>query len=104
MLSQSALRAFLMHRTIYVFDPDTRAPVAEVWYEAGGEVRMRHADGRPDQGRWGLEGDAYWTQYDGFRGGSVNSFTLEPLDADTAQAYHTDGRRAYLQSHIQSLS
>lgn len=103
MLDQKDLIEFLTAQTVYVFDPDTLGPVASVTYAEQGKVFMTHHDGRPDGGDWGIEGTFYWTRYDAFRGGSVNTFYLERVDAKTVQAYYRDGTRAFLQSHKVSL-
>lgn len=104
MLNGPDLVAFLTAQTVHVFDPDTRAYVAEAVYHPDGKVEIRHADGRTDRGAWGADGHLYWTRYEAFRDGTRNSFFLEPLDAATAQAFFSDGRRAFLQSHKAALS
>lgn len=104
MLLKQDLVGFLTVGTVFAFDPDTLDPVAQVTYGPRGRVSMVHQDGRTDSGDWGIDGNHYWTRYKDFRDGSLNRFYLEPVDAQTAQAYHSDGRRAFLQSHKCSLS
>lgn len=104
MLDELNLTRFLTAQVIHVFDPDTFAPVAEVSYGRDGEVTMRHADGREDRGKWGIEKATYWTQYENFRDGGLNRFYVERVDPFTVQAFFLDGRRAFVQSHKPSLS
>ena len=99
MRDEASLFEFLTAHRISVFDPDTHAPVAQVTYRSDGTVAMRHADGREDCGQWGVDAGTYWTRYQNFRDGTLNRFYLEPIDEKTAQAFFSDGRRAFIQTH-----
>ena len=103
MLDENSLFTFLTSQRIFVFDPETFEPVAQVTYGSDGSVEMRHFDGREEKGIWGIDGSTYWTRYEKFRDGRVNQFYLQPVDDETAQAFFSDGRRAYLQSYRRSL-
>lgn len=102
-LTAEELKSFMAGKTLYAFDPDTKARVASVSYGSEGDCVARFADGTQDTAEWGLEGDTYWTRYANFRGGEVNRFTLDLIADQVAQAYHTDGRRAFLQSPLEVL-
>ena len=98
MLSPRAVHDFISGQTLHAFDPETGARAASVTYRADGRVEAQFADGASDIGTWGLSGAQYWTRYTTFRDGEIHHFSLERIDADTAQAYHADGRRAFVQS------
>ena len=97
------VRAFLEGRLVHAFDPQTRARVAQVFYGPDGTCRLRFADGTEDEGDYGFEGELYWTRYRGFRDGALNRFRLQPLAPGLAQAWFTDGARAFLQAHGDDL-
>lgn len=102
-ISAKDLRAFMVGKTLHAFDPGTRKRVAAVTYMADGACIARFVDGTEDRGQYGLSGDTYWTKYTRFRAGQTSEFYLVELLDQVAQAYHTDGRRAYLQSPLIEL-
>ncbi|MEM1044541.1 MAG: hypothetical protein AAGL24_00265 [Pseudomonadota bacterium] len=97
MMDATAVRQFIEARTIPALDPDTGETVAWVTYRADRSCHVRFTDGSEDVGRYGFEDHFYWTQYGSFRGGARNRFYLVDLGEGRAQAYHEDGRRAYIQ-------
>lgn len=99
MLSETEIRAFLTDHKVHAFDPDTGAHAATIEYRSDGVALAAFADGRTERGVWGLEGAAYWTRYEAFRGGETHYFHLKWVGPETAQAYHADQSRAFLQSH-----
>ncbi|MEQ8813900.1 MAG: hypothetical protein RLO51_14915 [Thalassobaculum sp.] len=97
MMTADELRRFIEGRTVRALDPETGAGVATVAYRPDGSCRLRHlAGGAVEDGRYGFDGPVYWTRYAAFRGGEVNRFTLTAVRPGRAQAWHDDGRRAYL--------
>lgn len=97
-LDAAEVQTFLLGQTLYAFDPDRYALAATVTYARDGTCTAVFADGARDKGRFGLEGDTYWTRYERFRRGEMHRFYLISVGLDTALAYHADGRRAFLQS------
>lgn len=97
-LSAADLKRFIQGRTLFAYDPETRKQVAQVVYRTDGFCEASFADGTHDRGTYGFSGDTYWTRYDRFRNGETNGFYLMLVEAEVAQAYHLDGRSAYLQS------
>ncbi|MEP5731945.1 MAG: hypothetical protein ABJL67_21500 [Sulfitobacter sp.] len=102
-ISAQDLRAFMVGKTLHAFDPDSGERVASVTYMADGACVARFVDGIEDRGQYGLSGDTYWTKYTDFRAGQISEFYLVEVADQVAQAYHTDGRRAYLQSPLIEL-
>ncbi len=102
-LTPKELQAFLVGQQLYCFDPADRAHVATIRYRKDGTCLATFADGGEDQGTYGLTDDAYWTQYTNFRAGERNAFHLVPVAPQVVQAWHTDGRRAFLQSPLPHL-
>ncbi|MEP2641143.1 hypothetical protein [Roseobacter sp.] len=92
-----------MGQDLYAFDPVTRARVAWVAYHPNGTCRAEFSDGTVDHGQFGLEGDTYWTRYTGFRAGETHRFYLVEITPKLAQAYHVDGRQAFLQTPLKTL-
>ena len=103
LLSGAQVSDFLTAGPIFVFEPDTLEPVAQVSYRQDGSVLMKTVDCQSDVGAWGISANTYWTQYEKFRDGERYHFGLEYICDDTMQAYFSDGRRAYLQSHRSKL-
>lgn len=99
-LNPEDLKAFLFGQTVHAFDPDSRNLVATIAYGRDGTCEAVFADGTEDRGQFELSGDTYSTKYTRFRAGETNFFYLELLAPQVAQAYHTDGRRAFLQSPL----
>ena len=97
MMDATAVRHCIEGKTIPALDPDTEETVACITYRADRSCHVRFADGTEDVGRYGFEDHYYWTQYNAFRGGTRNRFYLVDLGEGRAQAYHEDGRRAYIQ-------
>lgn len=93
----------MLGQTLNAFDPDSHAAVASVTYRADGTCTARFPDGTQDRGQFGLSGDTYWTRYTDFRAGETHHFYLERVAPQVTQAYHADGRRAYLQSPLAKL-
>ncbi len=102
-LNQEELKAFLFGKTLYSFDPETRKLAATITYDAGGTCVAVFADGTQDRGQFELVGDTYSTKYAQFRSGETNHFYVERVASHVVQAYHTDGRRAFLQSPLAKL-
>lgn len=102
-LKPEEVERFLIGRKINAFDPSTRSWVASVKYDAGGFCTTKFKAGGGDEGRWGISGDTYWTQYRMFRDGSKNIFFLKWVAADLAQAYFENGSPAFLQSGSDNL-
>lgn len=102
-LSTSGIAAFLSGRRIHAFDPDTQMSVAFVNYDVDGQCFVTFVDGQTECGRWGLSDGAYWTQYEQFRDGARCAFYLVPISPDAMQAFHSDGTRAFLQSHLEKI-
>lgn len=98
------VRQFLEGREIHVFEPETHTLVAIVNYELGGHCAFRFSAGDSDIGVYGFEGDAYWTRYEKFRNGERHAFHLKSLGPGIAQAYFTDGTKAFLQAHSADLA
>lgn len=96
-LTPQQVRAFISGQTVQALDPESGELAATVTYGDGGMCVARFADGRTDTGHYGFADDCYWTRYATFRDGTENRFYLVRLRPDRAQAYHDDGRRAYLQ-------
>lgn len=101
-LNSAELRAFMVDQTLHVFDPDSHAHVATVTYGED-SCLAQFADGTEDRGQFGLSRDTYWTRYTRFRAGETNHFYLVQIAPQIVQAYHTDGRRAFLQSPLTLL-
>ncbi|MEQ8348538.1 MAG: hypothetical protein RIB84_29335 [Sneathiellaceae bacterium] len=96
-MTAAELRDFIFGRTVQARDPESGALVATVSYLADGTCRFaRPGSDAVEQGVYGLAEREYWTRYTAFREGKPNSFYLVALAPDRAQAYHSDGRRAYL--------
>lgn len=102
MMDAREVKAFLRGR-IHAFDPATGDRVATVDYGAGGACRLTFASGQSEAGAYGFEGDTYWTRYERFRGGQRNGFRLERVSDSVAQAWNTNGSRAFLQSPLETL-
>ena len=86
------MRAFLVGQKLHIFDPGTRARVAEVHYDTDNRCHAAFEDGGVDSG---IYGDMYWTRYSRFRNGMTCHFYLVRLGPFLAQA---DGAIAFLQS------
>lgn len=100
MMTATEVRAFIEGRTVRAIDPATGQHVATVSYGPDGSCRMQPTTGAPaEPGVYGFSGDLYWTRYAEFRGGETNRFTLVAEGPGRAQAWHDDGRRAYLLVH-----
>jgi len=97
-MNEAELRAFLVGQTLFAFEPETFRNVAKVTYGADGTCSAVFADETRDSGRFGISGDVYWTRYSRFRQGETHRFFLVTVADDIAQAFHGDGRRAFLQS------
>jgi hypothetical protein len=91
------VRRFIEGQTTVVLDPITSEVVAIVSYELDGTCSSRFPNGDTDTGRYGFDGDCYWTRYTRFRDGKRHSFFLVPMGVGRAQAYFFDGKRAFLQ-------
>lgn len=89
---------FLTDRLLYAVDPDTGAEVARVTYNSDGTCHAVMAQGDDNPGVWGLTDTGYWTKYARFRDGMRHEFTLVRVNDEAAQAYFSDGRRAFLQT------
>lgn len=102
-MNGTEVRAFLYGKTLFIYEPETLKSVAKVTYGSDGRCTALFADGSSDAGQFGFSGDTYWTKYDRFRSGETNHFYLVPVEPEVAQAFHADGRRAFLQSPLSSL-
>lgn len=102
-LNPDELREFLFGKTLNCYDPESRALISTAHYGEDGVCRMIFSDGTEDTGVFGLTDDIYWTQYKRFRSGTLNQFYLERVSPQIAQAFHTDGRRAFLQTPLSTL-
>ncbi|MEP5624454.1 MAG: hypothetical protein ABJP82_17920 [Hyphomicrobiales bacterium] len=98
------LQNFIQGKELYAYDPVTREKIAQVTYGSDGRCVVMFANGTNDRGTYGFLEDTYWTRYDVFRNGETNSFYLTRVGPELAQAYHLDGRPAYLQSPDRTLS
>lgn len=99
-LNPDELREFLFGKTLNCYDPESRAHISTAHYGLDGVCRMTFSDGTEDEGVFGLVDDLYWTQYKQFRSGTLNHFYLERISPQIAQAFHSDGRRAFLQTPL----
>ena len=100
MMTEAELRDFILGRVVHAFDPESGEKVATVGYRNDGTCWMQLAGSdEVEPGSYGIEGHEYWTRYARFRGGDRHGFYLTALAPDRAQAYHSDGRRAYLLVH-----
>jgi hypothetical protein len=104
MMNADEVRLFLEGRKIYCFQPETRALFAVIDYESDGRCAARFSSGEADAGVYGFDGESYWTRYETFRSGEIHAFHLRKLGPGIAQAYFTDGTKAFLQSHSADLS
>ncbi|MCR9136676.1 MAG: hypothetical protein NXI27_11810 [Alphaproteobacteria bacterium] len=95
-MSESAVRRFIEGKTVSALVPETGDLFGSVTYGPDGSCHARFADRTEDIGRYGFDGQTYWTRYKTARGGVTNHFFLIDLGEGRAQAYHDDGRRAYL--------
>ena len=102
MMDAQEVQAFIRGR-LHAFDPATGARVATVDYGPEGRCKLTFASGQAEAGVYGFEGDTYWTRYDRFRDGQRNGFRLERVSENIAQAWYTDGARAFLQSPVETL-
>jgi hypothetical protein len=102
-LNPSEVREFLVGKTLNCYDPESLVHISTAHYGLDGVCRMTFSDGTEDTGVFGLADDIYWTQYKRFRSGTLNQFYLEGLAPQMAQAFHTDGRRAFLQTPLSTL-
>lgn len=98
-MTSKDVHSFISGKTVYAFDPNTGAFVATLVYCADGTIEARFADAKVDNGQYGFEGQLYWTRYENFRSGQKHAFHLQAVDDSTAQAFHDDGRKAFLLSH-----
>lgn len=98
-MSAADVRRFIEGKTTLVFDPQTGEEVACVTYGPDGICRTRFSNGQEDSGEYGFVDDCYWTRYKQFRGGGRNVFYLVSRGTGQAQAYFSDGRKAFLQVH-----
>lgn len=103
-MNEAELHAYVYGKTLYAFEPDTLLDGANVTYNTDGTCTAVLPDGTTDNGVYALEGDTYWTRYENFRDGTTNRFRLTLIGDEVAQAYYTDGRRAFVQSPHQSLA
>lgn len=103
-MDAAELQAFISGRTLFAYEPDTLARVAEVIYQPDGICLASFANGTKDNGIYGFSDAAYWTRYAKFRNGETNQFYLILVGPQIAQAYHADGRLAFLQSPLASLN
>lgn len=97
------LRGFLFGQTLHAFDPDLRERIATVCYETDGNCFVTFVDGTRDRGRFNLDGDIYSTCYEKFRSGETNAFYLVEVAPQITQAFHKNGKRAFLQSPLLEL-
>ncbi len=105
MMTATEVRAFIAGRTVRAIDPATGQAVATVSYLPGGTCRIARADGTPpEDGVYGFSEHLYWTRYAAFRDGGTNSFYLVEQGPGRAQAWHDDGRRAFLLVHADEAS
>lgn len=102
-MNEAELRGFLLGQTLFAFEPETFRNVAKVTYRADGSCTAVFADETQDTGKFGISGDCYWTQYARFRQGETHHFFLVAVADNVAQAFHSDGRRAFLQSPLAHL-
>ena len=103
-LSEDEIFRFLHGQTLHAFDPQTLERVATVEYRNDGTCLAYMADDTSDDGLYGVEGNFYWTQYRNFRNGEKNRFSLEFIDAETAQAVFESGKLAFIQSTKSDIS
>ena len=103
-MNAADVRLFLEGRKVYVFQPESRALFAVVDYGPDGRCAVRFSSGGIDAGIYGFDGESYWTRYETFRAGETHAFHLRQLGPGIAQAYHTDGTKAFLQSHSNDLT
>lgn len=102
-LDPKEVEAFLVGQTLHAFDPDSHNKVASVTYQDDGTCVAIMKDGTEDRGHYGVDEGIYWTRYNQFRGGETHHFYLVRVGPQVAQAYHSDGRRAFLQSPLARL-
>jgi hypothetical protein len=102
-LTSTEVIDFMLGKTLYSFDPGTRTRAAAITYSSDGTCVAAFEDGTKDKGAFTIHGDTYETQYEVFRAGSVNRFYLMWLMPGIVQAYHTDGRRAFVQTELAAL-
>jgi hypothetical protein len=103
MLPLESVKAFIAHGRIHAFDPDSAEHVALVDYRPDGSCKLEFSDGRFEGGVWGFTNAGYWTSYQNFRDGARNEFCLQLIAPQIMQAFHSDGRRAYVQSTFNTL-
>lgn len=102
-MNAAELQAFVLGRRLFAFEPETLKNVAQVTYQPDGNCIALFIDGTSDKGQYGFSKASYWTRYARFRNGETNRFYLTLIRPDIAQAYHVDGRPAFLQSPLASL-
>lgn len=100
MMAAADLERFIHGRTVAAIDPETGATFARVTYRPDGVCIVAHQGGRLERGRYGFADGCYWTIYPTFRDGRKNSFYLTTEGPGRAQAWHDDGRRAYLLDQV----
>lgn len=98
LMTADQVRSFIGGNVLQALDPVTGEVVATVTYDRDGTCRFTFANGDTDEGHYGFVDHYYWTRYRRFRDGTENRFALEPLGAGRAQAWHDDGRRAFIQA------
>lgn len=96
-LTATEVGEFLYNRTLECFYPGSDTCAATITYHADGICRAVMEDASTDQGRYGFDGDLYWTQYSWFRDGGLYRFYLERIDHTTCQAFFDGGTKAFRQ-------
>ncbi|MFT7059205.1 MAG: hypothetical protein ACJASV_001712 [Pseudorhodobacter sp.] len=104
MMQAEAVKLFLEGRKVYAFEPVARKVFAIVDYGLDGRCAVLFSTGKTDTGVYGFTGNAYWTRYEAFRSGESNAFHLKSLGPGIAQAYFTNGVKAFVQSHSADLA
>lgn len=94
------VHAFIFGKVIYAIDPSNDDHVATLCYQTDGSCQLRFENGALDRGTYGFAGQLYWTRYETFRAGEKHLFYLERRNPSLAQAYHEDGSKAFLLSHL----
>ncbi len=100
LMTAEQVRSFIGGRILQAVDPDSGEVVATVTYGPDGACTVAFANGDTDEGSYGFVDHFYWTRYRRFRDGTENRFALEPLGTGKAQAWHDDGRRAFIQAVV----
>ncbi len=102
-LPLETVKSFIAQGLIYAFDPETKSRAAAVEYGTDGVAKLTFSDGQHETGQWGFTQQGYWTSYNNFREGARHEFLLKQIAPQIMQAYHGDGRRAYVQTALSAL-